>query len=279
MISIRKGDADIVEAVSPNFHTWLEDQPNVRVQSGPTSSVLFLTPNNERPPFGDPRVRQAISMAINRPEIIQNILRGRARLLHGSLPDDILGCDLSIPFPTFDPEGARSLLSAAGVKKGHPITFTRVADNASPSATALAIQSYLRAVDLDVEIRQINAAARSKILAGDFDLTMQSVTLDFPDPWIMMNFAYGARAIGATNMSRYSNPEMEAVIAKADELDGEERAALYRRAQNIVHADLPTIPLFQDEWSFAVRSDIGGINYNFSQPMYFNFKDMKRQSV
>jgi ABC-type transport system substrate-binding protein len=140
----------------------------------------------------------------------------------------------------------------------------------------LALRESLRAIGFDVSIKQISAAARSQIFAGDFDITTQSISIDFPDPWIVFTFVYNSQMIGAGNMARYANPAVDALLARADAADGDARNALYREAQKIVCEDLPSIPLFQTSWGYAQRQDIAPFAYNYSTPMMLPIHTMQR---
>ncbi|MFN9279777.1 MAG: hypothetical protein ACK6DW_08570, partial [Betaproteobacteria bacterium] len=118
---------------------------------------------------------------------------------------------------------------------------------------------------------------RTKIMKGDFDITTQSINLDFPDPSIIFNFVYNSAMIGGANFPRYRNPSVDKLIGQADRtLDREARAALYQQAQRIVLDEMPTVVLFQLGWQRAIGRDIQGVNYNFSQPTFYNFESMRR---
>ena len=107
-------------------------------------------------------------------------------------------------------------------------------------------------------------------------MTSQSLSLDFPDPWILFNFAFNSQSIGASNMSRYNNPDLDKLVARADRSGPEERSRLYQEAQRKVLADLPSIPLFRMNWTYAQATDVAGGAYNFSSPQTHDFKNMYR---
>ena len=278
-IQLAKGAIDIVDPAPANTYPWLAKQSGVDLVDGLSPTIMFLHMNNERPLFRDPKVRQAISMAIDREQIGKAIYRGKTRLLHGVLPDGIPGFDPSLSLPAYDPRGARALLDEAGVAIGTRIKLTIVGDNATSSApTASAVMNQLSAVGFDVVAERISTAARTKVMKGNYDLTLQSINLDFPDPSIVFNFVYNSAMIGAANFSRYRNPQLDKLIAQADQkLDATERANLYQQAQRIVVNDYPTVVMFQLDWPRAARSEIAGINYNYAQPGFYNFATMHRE--
>jgi peptide/nickel transport system substrate-binding protein len=132
-------------------------------------------------------------------------------------------------------------------------------------------------VGLRVSIRQVSAGSRQAIFSGDFEITLQQISLDFPDPWILFTFVYDSRMIGSIgNVSRYRSAELDALLRRADGVTGEARAALYREAQRIVLRDTPNVPLWQSGWILAHRADLRGLDYNFSIPYIYNAEDMWR---
>lgn len=277
VIQLAKGAIDIVDPVSGASDAWVAARPGVDVVTGPSPTVAFLHMNNERPLFRDVRVRRAVSLAIDRELIGKAIYQGRASLLHGVLPAGVPGHDAELPLPVHDPEAARALLREAGVAPGTPVKFTVVGDGSGASPLALAISSQLEAVGLKAVIERISTAARTKIMKGDFDITTQSINLDFPDPSIVFNFVYNSAMIGGANFPRYRNASVDKLIGQADRtIDREARAALYQQAQRIVLDEMPTVVLFQLDWQRAIGSDIQGVNYNFSQPTFYNFESMRR---
>jgi peptide/nickel transport system substrate-binding protein len=279
-IQLSKGALDIVDPVPGTVDDWLRRKAGLKIEAGPSPIIAFLHMNNDRPLFKDTRVRQAVSLAIDREKIGSAIYDGRARLLRGVLPEGVPGHDASLPLPRFDPGEAKRLLEEAGVKQGTRIAFTVVGDGNSPSPVAVAIQHQLQAVGFDVVIERISTAARTKIMKGDFDITMQSINLDFPDPSIVFNFVYNSAMIGGANFPRYRNAEVDKLIARADRsLDLDQRAELYQQAQRIVVEQMPTAVLYQLDWQRAQRADLRGVNYNFAQPSFYNFESMSRHGV
>ncbi len=276
-IQLAKGALDIVDPVPAAVDDWLARQPGVRLVNGLSPTVAFLHMNNERALFRDPRVRRAVSLAVDRELIGRSLYGGRTRLLHGVLPEGVPGHDASLPLPRHDPQAARMLLDQAGVARGARASFVVVGDGSGTAPVALALREQLQAIGLDVRIERVSTAARTKVMKGDFDLTMQAINLDFPDPSIVFNFVYNSAMIGGANFPRYRNREVDRLIGRADTtLEPQARAALYQQAQRIVMDELPTVPLFQLDWQRAQRVELSGVRYNFAQPTFYNFDSMRR---
>jgi peptide/nickel transport system substrate-binding protein len=96
----------------------LARRPEVRVFSGPSSRVLFLRLRDHQPPFDDPRVRQALDLALDRQEIVANVFHGHAEAASQIVSRNIVGYDPSIGVVRPDRAAARRLLAAAGHPNG-----------------------------------------------------------------------------------------------------------------------------------------------------------------
>lgn len=277
LIQLRNGDLDLIDGLSADQAGWVASRPGISTLSAPTASVLFLQLNNERAPFTDRRVRQAISLAIDREGLRRHIGGEGSAALRGFIPEGIPGFDAALPPAPFDPVAARRLLREAGVVEGAPFTLTYVSDRSTPSPLLLGILAQLEAVGLRVSIRQVSAGSRQRIFTGDYEMTMQEISLDFPDPWILFTFVYDSRMIGSIgNVSRYRSEELDALLRRADGAAPDARAELYRQAQRIVLRDTPNVPLWQSGWTLAYRSEVRGLEYNFSIPLIYNAEDMWR---
>lgn len=277
-IQLSKGHIDIVDPVPGTVDDWVGRRNGVTLVNGLSPTIAFLHMNNERPLFKDVRVRRAVSLAVDRERIGRALYGGRTRPVRGVLPEGVPGHDPTLPLPAHDPDAARRLLREAGVAPGTRLTFTVVGDGGAVAPVAVALRGQLADVGLDARIERISAAARTKIMKGDFDLTLQSINLDLPDPSIVFNFVYNSAMIGSANFARYRNAELDKLIAAADRtLDPPQRAELYRQAQRIVVDQVPTAVLYQLDWQRAQRADLEGIRYNYAQPMFYNFESMRRR--
>ena len=280
LIQLGNGDLDVVDGISSDQTGWVASRPGISTRSAATPSVLFLQLNNERPPFTDRRVRQAISLAIDREALRRHLDGSGSTALRGFIPEGVPGFDAALPPASFDPAAARRLLREAGVPEGAPMTLTYVSDRTTPSPLLLGILAQLEAVGLQVSVRQVSAGSRQEVFKGEFEMTMQTISLDFPDPWILFTFVYDSRMIGSVgNISRYRSAELDALLRRADAVTGDERAALYREAQRLVLRDAPNVPLWQSGWTLAHRSDVRGLDYNFSIPFTYNVEDMWRDET
>src|SRR6266571_5146270 len=135
------GGIDVMENVPPRAAARLESSPRLRLVRVPDLSYTFICWNTSRPLFSDPRVRRALTMAIDRDSIIEALLPGIGRPATGPVLSFLWAHDPDLKPLPFDPEGARRLLEDAGWKDrngdgvidrdGRPFRFELETDQAS----------------------------------------------------------------------------------------------------------------------------------------------------
>jgi peptide/nickel transport system substrate-binding protein len=115
---VERGEADAADQVPLEEVERLSQNPALRVVSGAGLRVLFLGLRVDRPPFSDPRVREAIDLALDRGELSRRALGGRAEPATQLVPPSIVGFEPALRLPAPDPARARALLSSAGHPRG-----------------------------------------------------------------------------------------------------------------------------------------------------------------
>jgi peptide/nickel transport system substrate-binding protein len=138
LAALLSGDLDLIEEVPTTEVARLEREGRVSVFKRPSDRVMFLLPHagaerlplltdaNGQPldknPLRDLRVRQAISLAINRQALVERAMDGQAVATGQLVPEGFGGHDPAVPVPAYDPERAKRLLAEAGYPQGFGIT-------------------------------------------------------------------------------------------------------------------------------------------------------------
>jgi peptide/nickel transport system substrate-binding protein len=115
---VERGEADAADHVPLEEVERLSRNPAVQVVAGAGLRVLFLGLRVDRPPFSDPRVREAIDLALDRAELARRALGGRAEPATQLVPPSIVGFDPALRLPAPDAARARALLASAGHRRG-----------------------------------------------------------------------------------------------------------------------------------------------------------------
>jgi peptide/nickel transport system substrate-binding protein len=118
MALVERGEADAADHAPLDQVERLSANPALRVVSGTGLRVLFLCLRVDRPPFSDPRLREALDLALDRHELVRRALDGRAEPAAQLVPPSIVGFDPALRLSRPDRARARALLVAAGPTPG-----------------------------------------------------------------------------------------------------------------------------------------------------------------
>jgi peptide/nickel transport system substrate-binding protein len=277
------GDVQGIDAVPPTDLARLQVDPNVSVARTLSNTVLFLhmdqfrdqtpfaTDRSGAPlphnPIKDVRVRKAISKAMNRAALVERVMESSAIPASDLLAQGFFGVSPRIKPDAFDPEGARKLLADAGYPNGFAVTIhgpndryvndEKVLQAIAPMLVRVGIDTKVVALPWSTFITQASAPnyAYSMLLIGNGATTGE---YSFP---VRAQFATvdRDRGMGASNRARYSNPQLDEVLAKAlATVDDAKRELLLQQVGEIAMADQALVPLFHQDNLFATRK---GLNY------------------
>lgn len=250
------------------------------------SMYVYLGFNLQHPLFKDLRVRQAVSCAINRDDIIKGVLLGQGTPAFGPYKPGSWAYNTKIIPVQQDVAKAQKLLQEAGFadtdgdgiveKNGKPFAFTILTNqgNEQRILSATVIQAQLKAVGIDVQIRTVEWAAFIKefIHTGRFDAVIMGWTIT-QDPDIFDVWHSSKAKPGGLNFTRYTNAEVDALLVEARSTpDTVRRKALYDRVQEIMHEDQPycflfvpyALPVVQSRFQ-GIKPALAGIMYNFEK--------------
>ncbi len=249
------------------------------------SVYIFLGFNLEHPTFKDARVRQAISMAINRDDLVAGVLLGQGVAAFGPYKPGTWASHKSLEPIRQDRKAARELLASAGYlpgedgilhRNGKRLEFTILTNqgNEQRILTATLIQTQLAAIGVDVRIRTVEWAAfiREFVNKGRFDAVILGWTIT-QDPDIFQIWHSSQAHDGGLNFVHYRDAEVDAILEEARaNPDQEQRAALYARLQEILHRDQPycflfvpyALPIVQSRFQ-GIEPALAGIMYNFEK--------------
>ncbi len=201
-------------------------------------------------PFKDARVRQAFHMAIDREQIVNEVLGGVNTLANSIVPKGVLGYRPDAKPLPYDPKKAAELLAAAGYPGGQgmpPLELTYREDRPDVRVVAEAVATQLQK-NLGVKITQRTMEWRAYLERQDsFDLQFFHMRwgADYLDPENFLSFMLATHPYGPENKMGYSNPQFDALVKEADvEQNEAKRLALYAQAEDIVLNEGPWIPIY-----------------------------------
>ena len=260
-------------------------------------SYIYLGYNIQDPRFADRRVRQALTCAINKKEIIEGVLLGLGEEATGPYKPGTWYYNPNVPKFPYDPDRAKALLAEAGwrpdaegilEKDGKPFEFTILTNQGNDLRvmTAEIIQRRLREVGIRVKIRTVEWAAFLKefIDKGRYEAVILgwNTGLD-PDQYDIWHSS--KTKPGELNFIHYQNPEVDAMLeAGRHTFDREKRRQAYFRFQEILAEDQPYTFLFVPDALPAIHKRFrgikpapAGIDYNF--PKWYVPKDEQKYTM
>lgn len=273
LAALERGEVDAIFVNQPDHRTKLEASPNIRLQNAVLNSLIYLGYNTRKAPFTDIKVRQALSYAVNKEEILKLALGGIGLVAHAPLPPTLPGYDDSLKQSelAYDPKEAQALLREAGYGPGGKLlSGVLITSNRAPNdLIATLLQSQLKAVGAALEIKQLDSKAVMDATAkGDFDLLLYRYDWNDPDA---LNIYLGSETIGTTNRTAYSNPAVDQLLKQgARELDEAKRAAIYQQAQRMILQDAPWQPLYVPLDVLAFNKRIEGVKIGYMGRMLVN---------
>ena len=264
--ALASGEADVTSALGPARAVSLRDQPGLTLDSRTGLNLIYLAVNDERPPFDDPRVRRALSRAMDRPALVREMLAGHAEPADTVLPPTLFGHDTRARELVLDRDAARRLLAAARLPEGFETTLTVSRAPRpyllEPLRVARRLCEDLARVGLTVRLRETGAWNEHVALTsrGDFDLALLGWQADTLDPNDFLTALLDSGSIGATNRSRYRSGAMDGLLKRARmESAPAARLALYREAQELFQTDMPFVPLYHSSVFTVHRRDVRGL--------------------
>jgi ABC-type transport system substrate-binding protein len=247
------GNLDVITIPASEYPRYRDDPAKQSfISSLKGINTYYLGLNCSKPPFNNLRLRRAINYAIDREKILETIYEGRGRLANGPVPDNLRKWKRE-PDYEYNPEEAREIIKREG-QEGITISFYITADQ-EVIDIAEVIQSYIKAVGINVKIKQLEwSAYKEAVNKGEPNMFYLSWWADYPDPENFLFPLFHSSNFGAGgNRTRYSNPAVDSLIEKGQNtLNIEKRNLLYEKAEELIVADAPWVFLWH-RTDFTIR--------------------------
>lgn len=260
-IAVENGEVDLapMNALPDAEIERLAKLPQIEVSDKGTEALgtnMWLDLNVRSEPLSNIKVRQAISLALDRQAIIDVIWYGHGTPARGPLVSANPFFDDKLPAFVFDLKKANALLDEAGYKRGANGTRFEVKQYFLPYGEKYVrlgeyIRQQLKKVGIEVKTQSMDVGGWLKAVFTDWDYQMTSTFTDNRgDPTIGSQRLFTTPSIrkGATftNSMGYSNPKVDQLFAQgAIEPDPSKRKAIFAEMQAILHDELPVVFLVE----------------------------------
>lgn len=256
------GELDVLYA-PPNLNRRILSDVSLtdEMLTAPAAQIRYLGMNqNVYEPFKDIRVRQAVCMSINKPEMIEGLFSGAAFPLNGQVTEGVAGFNPEIEGIPYDPERARALLAEAGFPAGEGLPPVKLSTTEPNKNEHLYYASQFQEVlGMPVEVEIVERATHIKAMnGGEVPFFAWGWSAGYPDAlYFLSQVWYGPSPY---NRSRWQNGEFDALIDQAFvTVDNNERYALYNAAEKILIDDYGTCPLTVRMQVALVKDNVEGV--------------------
>ncbi|WP_311775154.1 ABC transporter substrate-binding protein [Alkalihalobacillus sp. TS-13] len=242
------GGIDIAANVPPSDWNRIKENEGTDIAKSPTQRVMMLVlRHTEGHPTSDPKVREAIDLAIDKQAILDSLMEGAGTVTRTRVTPGNTGANEDLYQKTlYDPEKAKELLKEAGYEDGLELELSAPNGRYMKDKESVELmQAMLKEVGIDVKLNFLEwSSFAEKYSSKSFgDMFLIGYGNSMFDAALAMERLSKEQAKGETD---YDNPEVEKLLQDAmSNMDPEERAEQYKKAQEMIAEDRPQIYLYQ----------------------------------
>ncbi|ALR76249.1 ABC transporter substrate-binding protein [[Enterobacter] lignolyticus] len=275
----KAGEIDITYTVPINQFAQLKKTMGEQLNVSPQLATYYYEFNTTKPPFNDPRVRQALNMALDKDIIADKVLGQGQRAAWAISQPDIGGVTIHNPEYASWPmdkriSEAKKLLNEAGFNDSHPLTFNLLYNTSETHQRIAIAASSMWKKNLGVDAKLQNQEWKTMLDSmhtHNFDVVRYAWIADYDDAATFLN---NFRTGDSENTSQYSNPAYDEALRNAAKApDVAMRGKYYQQAEDLLAQDVPAIPVYHYVRTHLVKPWVGGftpdkLGYYYTKDMY-----------
>ena len=261
---LKKNECQVTLNPRPADLESLNKDSKLKVLHQAGYNLGYIAYNVRHAPLGDLRVRQALDMAIDKKAIIDAVYQGAGQLAQNAMPPTQWSYDETVVDAPYNPEKAKELLRAAGIKEGTELTLW-----AMPVQRPYNPNAKLMAQMLQADWAKVGIKARivsyewgeylKRTKNGEHDIALIGWTGDNGDPDNWLGTLYSCDAIGSNNSAMWCDEKYDALVkAAVATADRGERTELYRQAQHYLKQQVPITPIAHSTVNQPLRANVEG---------------------
>lgn len=249
-LKLIRGEVDMIQNDMPQeVVQYLSQQDELNVSRKKGSNYTYIGFNLNDAVVGKQDIRRAISYAINRQDIIKYLLGGAAQTANSLLPPYHWAGNPDLTAYTYAPDRARQLLKKHGYDAKNPLHISyKTSSDPFRIRIATVIQKQLADVGIKVKIQSYDwGTFYGDIKNGRFQMySLTWVGIKTPDIFRYV-FHSAATPPDGANRGHYRNPIVDQHIADAEQASREKMVMHYQQLQQIIHQQLPYVPLWYED--------------------------------
>ncbi|MBD2784034.1 oligopeptide ABC transporter substrate-binding protein OppA [Xenorhabdus sp. DI] len=258
------GEIDITNTIAAESFPSLKKSLPDQVHISPKATVYFYEFNNKKPPFNDVRVRQALSLSVDRDIIVDKILGQGQLSAYTMLTPNIGGFNFEQPDYALWTQAqriakAKALLNEAGFNQNNPLTFNLLYNTQEGhKKIAIAVASMWKK---NLGVNAVLQNQEWKVMLdnmhqGKFDVIRRAWVADYDSPMAFLSLFLSKQV---KNTAMYENHEFDKLLEKAEKTNAKN---YYQQASDILTKDVPAIPIYFYVNHNMVKSYVGGFHIN-----------------
>lgn len=258
-IGLETGEVDIAYDIEPVDKEKVKTHKNLQLIEGPSLSYAYIGMNTKKAPFNDPKVRQAINLAVDKEAIIKTVLNGAGQVANAPIAPQVFGYNKDIKGYPYDKEKAKALLKEAGKENLKTTIWTN--DNPVRVQIAQIVQAQLKEVGVDAKIETLEwSAYLDRTAKGEHDMYILGWTTVTGDADYALNPLYSTKSHGSTgNRTFYSDAEVDKLLEEAKvQSDEKVRLDAYKKIMEKIVAAAPDIMLYYTTQNAGLQKSVEG---------------------
>ncbi len=275
-LSVQNGEVDIVTDVPFTDLISLQGNDDLNVLKFNTARIYFYTYNLNKAYLADTNIRKALIYAINREELVSDVLLGVGGVPNGIFMDSVPWNNSDVDTYDYSVEKAKELLDAAGFVdsdndgireyKGQKVTLNIVTGSRRPGNPLIvqATQGYFKALGINSTVQVLEGTALSDAQTnGAYDLYLSSAATGYIPSASYYLYQYYYSGSNNAKLAGYSNPELDKLLEECKNTENsEEKNELSRQAQVIAQDDAAVYTVALYGAVFAINSKVTGFEYS-----------------
>ena len=272
LLQMKNGKADIALLESSGEIEEISNLKNLKVMSGTSATVHYISFNVKKGPFMKRGLRKAIAHMINKDALIKKVFQGFAETATSPVPPHMFGYRSFPDQNIYDIDKAKKLKQEAGFKSDVNVSLYYSETSKNLESIASTLVRVGKRIGINIKKNPIPFSELVNIGYDTHDMMIMGWVGDLPDAdvYLYPNFTEDSEKL---NTSGYVNPELTKILKSARTTsDRKKREKLYYAAQDIIYKERPWLPLYHIKTILLLNRDVFGIKI---QPLSFlNFRDV-----
>ncbi|MFF2244360.1 ABC transporter substrate-binding protein [Arthrobacter sp. NPDC058130] len=267
---VESGEVQVANGFEYDQYKSLEKAPGVTVLDCASQTRDTMMINTKTGPLADPKVRHAVSLAIDREALIKGAYAG-----FGQPAGSIFPMVEDSAIYKFNKDEAKKLLAEAGYANGFPMTLSYSATRPGPVAakSAVLLQSMLKDVGIDVQLQNVASSTdfSTALLEGRYQAVLYSEPIVIADPAFYSYAFYGTGA--PSNSTGWSSPEFDKArseLAATPDTEADKRTTLLKKMASLVDDGAAILSLVETRGVLVTKTGLSGAVPLANGQIYFS---------